>query len=66
MGIKGPRKNHKRGIDEQQKAQRKLEAETRQAEYNKLTPQEKLARLDAGGFTASKQRAKLAALVAGR
>lgn len=61
MGIKGPRTNRTKGILKQAKAQRKLEAEQRQAEYNKLTPQQKLAKLDAGGFTATKERAKLLA-----
>lgn len=66
MGIRGPRKNHTKGILNQAQAQRKLEAETRQAEYNKLTPQQKLDLLDAGGFAAKKQRAKLQAQLAGK
>jgi hypothetical protein len=39
---------------------RRKAAEERQAKYNKLTTAEKLLRLDAGGFTATKERTKLA------
>lgn len=39
--------------------QRRADAEARQAEYNKLTPQQKLARLDKLRLSASKERAKL-------
>lgn len=49
----------RKGIPAQQKAARKAEADVRNAEYAKLTPKQKLARLDAGGFRAEKQRAKL-------
>lgn len=38
---------------------RREDAKARQAEYNSLTIAQKLARLDAGGFVAKKQRAKL-------
>jgi len=42
-----------------QKQTRRERAEQMQAEYNKLTPEEKLAKLDAGGHRAVKQRARL-------
>lgn len=35
----------------------------RQEEYNKLTPKQKLEKLDRGGYTAKKQREKLYKLV---
>jgi len=38
---------------------RRKDAEARQVEYEKLTTQQKLEKLDAGGFTATKQRARL-------
>lgn len=49
---KGPWKH--RVMEERRKA-----AEARQAEYNKLDIAAKLRKLDEGGFTASRQRAKL-------
>jgi hypothetical protein len=45
--------------------ERRQEAKIRQAEYDKLSPAEKLARLDAGEHDAKKQRAKLAQLAEG-
>lgn len=41
------------------KAQKREEAELRKASYQALTTEQKLAKLDAGKFTASKQRLKL-------
>jgi hypothetical protein len=52
--------SRKKGIPAQIKAARRAEAEARNADYAKLTPAQKLAKLDAGGFAATKQRAKLA------
>ena len=46
-------------VTAQQRQTRREEAEIRQAEYNKLTPSQKLARLDAGGFVARRQRARI-------
>lgn len=43
----------------EEKDRKRSEAETRQAIYNALTPEQKLAKLDAGGFTAAKQRIKI-------
>lgn len=62
----GKRKNHKKGVLDRQKAQRKVEAEARQAKYNSLTTQQKLDKLDAGKFVATKQRAKLKAQFIGK
>jgi hypothetical protein len=53
----------RKGIPTQQQTARKAEAEVRNAEYAKLTPQQKLARLDVGGFRAEKQRARLVAQI---
>lgn len=39
--------------------QKRREGETRNAEYRKLSTREKIKRLDAGGYVAKKQRAKL-------
>jgi hypothetical protein len=41
------------------KNQKRLEALERQTEYDNLLTKEKLAKLDAGGFAAVKQRARL-------
>jgi len=41
--------------------QRRADAEARQVAYDKLTVEQKLARLDAGNFVATKQRARLEA-----
>jgi hypothetical protein len=38
---------------------RQTEAKERQEAYNKLTVEQKLAKLDKGNFTATRQRAKL-------
>ena len=56
--------SRRKGVPAAWKAQRQAEAKVRQEAYDKLTPQQKLAKLDAGGFAASKQRAKLAAQIA--
>lgn len=55
----GIKTNHKKGIARAMLQAKRDEAKTRQAEYNKLTTAEKIAKLDAGGFVAKKQRAKL-------
>ena len=47
-------------------AERRKIAETRQFEYDKLSAQEKIARLDEGGLIAKKQRAKLSASLKNR
>jgi hypothetical protein len=39
--------------------EKRAAAEKRQVEYDKLTIAEKLAKLDMGSFTATKQRARL-------
>lgn len=54
----GPKKNHKKGIAAMYKEKLRTEAEARQAKYKLLTVEQKIAKLDAGGFTASKQRYK--------
>lgn len=41
------------------KEQKHREAIARQAAYAKLTPQQKLAKLDAGGHRATKERTRL-------
>jgi hypothetical protein len=43
------------------RAKRREEAEHRQWEYNKLSTEQKIAKLDQGGHRALKQRAKLEA-----
>lgn len=48
-----------KGIARAKKEQRRKEALERQAAYDDLTPTEKLAKLDKGGFRAKKQRARL-------
>lgn len=53
--------SRKKGLGAAHKDALRTEAKTRQSEYDKLTLEQKVARLDAGGFTATKQRAKLAA-----
>lgn len=45
---------------------RRLSAEKRIAAASKRTPEEQLKRLDAAGFVAKKERAKLAARIAAR
>lgn len=47
----------------EERAQKRVQAQTRQSEYDKLTPQQKLAKLDRGGFTATKEREKLAKIL---
>lgn len=49
------------GMTKKMREERRLQAETRNAEFAKLTPEQKLAKLDAGGFAAKKQRAKIQA-----
>jgi len=49
------------GITKNVREERRKQAEERNAEYAKLTVEQKLAKLDAGGFAAKKQRAKLTA-----
>lgn len=44
-------------------AQRREAAELRQAEYDKLSPSERLAKLDRLHLTAKKERAKLTAAI---
>lgn len=45
---------------EQVQEQRRKDAETRQAVYDKLTPQQKLANLDKYKFAATRERARIA------
>jgi hypothetical protein len=55
-----PKNNsNKKGVPTQLKAARRAEAEARNVEYSKLTNGQRLAKLDAGGFAATKQRAKI-------
>jgi hypothetical protein len=51
-----------KGRRAQDKAQRRSEAAARQAEHDKLSVKEKLAKLDAAGHAAVKERARLATL----
>lgn len=53
------------GSRKQRKLQRRQEAEARQAEHDKLSAKEKLAKLDAAGHAAVKERARLAKLIKG-
>lgn len=58
-GVKLRNSNaNRKGVPAKKREQRRKDAETRQAAYNKLTIDEKIAKLDAGGFTANKQRHK--------
>ena len=60
----GPKDNsRRRGMPKQWKDERRAAAEARQTAYNKLTVKQKLDKLDAGGYKATKQRGKLNALV---
>lgn len=60
IGAKrGNRKNHKKGIAAQALDRKRVEAKLRQDEYDKLTVTQKIAKLDAGGYNATKQRTKL-------
>lgn len=45
------------------KAERREEAQARQAEHSKLTPKQKLAKLDLMGYSATKERAQLQRLM---
>lgn len=56
---RGPKKNHRKGIAAARKAEKRVKAETMQLSYSKLTIDEKIAKLDAGGYAAKKQRARL-------
>lgn len=59
---RGPKDNSRRkGVPAMRKEQRRKDGEVRQAAYNKLTTAEKIAKLDAGGHAATKQRARLLA-----
>lgn len=49
------------GITKTQREERRKVAEERNAQYAAMTTEQKLAKLDAGGFAAKKQRAKLQA-----
>ena len=59
----GPKRNHKKGIAASMLDAKRASAVARQTEYSKLTVSQKIAKLDAGGFHAKKQRAKLNALL---
>jgi hypothetical protein len=59
LRVSGPKKNHKKGFLQAAKEKRRKDAEARQAAYNLLTFEQKLAKLDAGGHKATKQRYKL-------
>ena len=51
-----------KGRRQQLKLQRRSDAVARQAEHDKLSVKEKLAKLDAAGHAAVKERARLAKL----
>lgn len=59
---KGPKTSFPiaKGIARRVKEAKRAEAEARQAERDARTPAQQLARLDAGGFAAVKERAQLA------
>lgn len=46
-----------------QKAERREEAQARQAAHSKLTPTQKLAKLDLMGYAAKRERAQLQRLI---
>lgn len=56
-GIKD--NSRRKGVPAQKLEMRRKEAQERQKAYDKLTTEQKLAKLDSGGFTASRQREKL-------
>jgi hypothetical protein len=62
----GPKRNHKKGIASRIKDAKRAEAIVRQAEYDSLTVEQKISRLDRGGYRALKQRAKLSLAVIAR
>lgn len=56
----GARVRHNKGPwKDSVQVQRRKFAEERQAAYDKLSKEQKIAKLDAGRFVATKQRAKL-------
>lgn len=60
--ITGKKDNSsKRGVPEQQAQQRREDAEARTAEYQALTPEEKLARLEQRPGDSRRERARIAA-----
>lgn len=59
LRANGPKKNHKKGIAAAAKEQRRKDAQERQAKYDKLTIEQKLAQPHLG----AKERAKLMARI---
>jgi hypothetical protein len=58
--LKKKRQNYnKTGAAKQRKEEKQKEALMRQESYSKLTVEQKVAKLDAGNFSAKKQRKKL-------
>lgn len=51
--------SRKKGVSAAWKVAKRQEAEARNADYRKLTPAQKLSRLDTAGLTATKERAKI-------
>lgn len=61
---KGPKNNsNKKGVSAALLDQKRKEALERQAAADQRTPVQQLARLDAGGFAAEKERTKLGKLI---
>jgi hypothetical protein len=56
----GPDSHFKSGVRRMLGEDRRIQARVRQELYNKLSLEERVAKLNRGGFRASKQRAKLA------
>ena len=64
LRASGPKKNHKKGIAAATQDRKRAEAKVRQDEYSGLTIQQRIDRLDQGGYRALKERARLNALLA--
>lgn len=52
-----------KGIAAAKREERRRDAERRKADYDALTPQQKLKMLDDGGFRAERQRARIQAQI---
>lgn len=64
LGKSGPKDNSKKtGAAAADLDRKRKEALERQAERAKRSPAQQLAKLDAGGYTAEKERTKLARLL---
>lgn len=59
MTVRPIRKRYSHARADEAKKTRRMEAEQRQQERNKRSNQQQTAKLDAGGYAAKKERARL-------